>query len=120
MNFTEIATKRQSCRNYDSTRPVEEEKVYGRVRAGLITYGDKIDVASTVLLARRFKSFSLRSKFAELCAMLIGIVVAIVFSIVGVNGTVTLLASLWQLVWSMLLRMFSYNVFLRQHNQQED
>ncbi len=27
MNFTEIAEKRQSCRSYDSTRAVEEEKI---------------------------------------------------------------------------------------------
>ncbi len=27
MNFFEIAQSRQSCRNYDSTRPVEEEKL---------------------------------------------------------------------------------------------
>ena len=28
MNFTEIALTRQSCRSYDPTRPVEEEKLY--------------------------------------------------------------------------------------------
>lgn len=27
MNFTEIATTRQSCRNFDKTRPVEQEKL---------------------------------------------------------------------------------------------
>ena len=27
MNFTEIAENRQSCRNYDPTRPVEQEKL---------------------------------------------------------------------------------------------
>ena len=27
MNFTEIAKNRQSCRSYDATRPVEEEKL---------------------------------------------------------------------------------------------
>ena len=27
MNFTEIAENRQSCRSYDPTRPVEQEKL---------------------------------------------------------------------------------------------
>ena len=27
MNFTEIAENRQSCRSYDSSRPVEKEKI---------------------------------------------------------------------------------------------
>ena len=34
--------------------PAKEEKVYSRVSAGMITYGDKIDAASTVLLAKKF------------------------------------------------------------------
>ena len=29
MNFNEIAKNRQSCRSYDATRPVEEEKITG-------------------------------------------------------------------------------------------
>lgn len=105
------------CRLYT---PIKEEKLFGRVRAGMITYGDKVDVASTVLLARRYKGFSLRAQFAQLCAMLLGVIISIVFSIVGVNGIVTLLAALWQIVWCMLLRMLSYNTFLRQDREQED
>lgn len=33
MNFTEIALTRQSCRSYDPTRPVEEEKLYSILEA---------------------------------------------------------------------------------------
>ncbi len=34
MNFTEIAITRQSCRSYDSTRPVEQEKLNAILEAG--------------------------------------------------------------------------------------
>jgi len=34
MNFTEIANARQSCRSYDSTRPVEQEKLEAILEAG--------------------------------------------------------------------------------------
>jgi len=34
MNFMEIAEKRQSCRRYDTQRPVEEEKLQAILRAG--------------------------------------------------------------------------------------
>ena len=34
MNFTEIANTRQSCRKYDPTRPVEEEKLAAILAAG--------------------------------------------------------------------------------------
>ena len=33
MNFMEIALKRQSCRSYDETRPVEEEKLHAVLEA---------------------------------------------------------------------------------------
>jgi len=33
MNFTEIAKNRQSCRNYDPARPVEEEKIQAILEA---------------------------------------------------------------------------------------
>ena len=34
MNFTEIAQNRQSCRNYDPSRPVEQEKLDAVLEAG--------------------------------------------------------------------------------------
>ena len=34
MNFTEIALARYSCRSYDSTRPIEEEKIQAILEAG--------------------------------------------------------------------------------------
>ena len=37
MNFTEIAKTRQSCRNYDSTREVEEEKIERILEAGRLS-----------------------------------------------------------------------------------
>ena len=37
MNFTEIAATRQSCRNYDITRPVEEEKIRAILDAAILS-----------------------------------------------------------------------------------
>ncbi len=37
MNFIEIATNRQSCRNYDSTRPVEEQKIRAILDAAILS-----------------------------------------------------------------------------------
>ena len=37
MNFTEIANARQSCRAYDSTRPVEEEKLNAILEAARLS-----------------------------------------------------------------------------------
>ena len=37
MNFTEIAQNRQSCRSYDSSRPVEEEKLRAILEAARLS-----------------------------------------------------------------------------------
>ncbi|MBE5956870.1 MAG: nitroreductase [Lachnospiraceae bacterium] len=37
MNFTEIAKNRQSCRNYDLARPVEEEKIQAILEAAKLS-----------------------------------------------------------------------------------
>ncbi|MBE6895534.1 MAG: nitroreductase [Ruminococcaceae bacterium] len=36
MNFTEIALNRQSCRNYDPDRPVEQEKIDAILRSAIL------------------------------------------------------------------------------------
>ena len=36
MNFNEIALARYSCRSYDSTRPIEEEKIQAILEAGRV------------------------------------------------------------------------------------
>ena len=105
------------CRVYT---PAKEEKVYSRVSAGMITYGDKIDAASTVLLAKKFRKFSLGAHFAELCSIIIGIILGILLAIVGMKGAATLIAAVWQIVWFMLVRSISYRVFLRENKKDED
>jgi len=37
MNFTEIALNRQSCRNYDASRPVEEDKLHAVLEAARLS-----------------------------------------------------------------------------------
>lgn len=105
------------CRVYT---PAKAGRVYGRVSAGMITYGDKIDAASTVLLAKKLSNFSLGAHFAELCSMVIGIILGILLSVVGMQGAATLVAAVWQIVWFMLVRTISYRVFLKENRKDED
>ena len=100
--------------------PIAEEKLYSRVDATMVTYGDKIDAASMVLLAKKYKDFTLRAKFTELCAMILGIIMAIVFSIIGASVTTSIIAALWQVIPCMLLRAISYRVFLNQNRETEE
>ena len=46
MNFTEIAENRQSCRNYDPTRPVEEKKLECHKNELLVSFEKGIEPKS--------------------------------------------------------------------------
>lgn len=94
--------------------PLKEEKVYSRVSAGMVTYGDKLDAASMIVLSKKYNSFSLHVKFAELCAAGIGLLLAIVLSIIGFSSRSTvLIATLWQVVMCIAMRVLSKTVFLK-------
>ena len=93
--------------------PLKEEKVYSRVSAAMVTYGDKLDAASMVVLSKKYKSFSLHVKFAELCAAAIGVLLSVVLALIGFSRVTVLIATLWQILMCLVMRMLSKNVFLK-------
>ena len=94
--------------------PLKDEKVYGRVSAGMVTYGDKLDAASMIILSKKYNTFSLHVKFAELCAAGIGLLLAIVLSIIGFSSRSTvLIATLWQVAMCIAMRVLSKVIFLK-------
>ena len=100
--------------------PLKEEKVYNRVKASMVTYGDKLDAAAMIVLAKKYNKFAMYSKFAELCAMAIGTLLAIILSIVSLSITTILVASVWHIVWCLILRTFSNNAFLKDAKKKEE
>lgn len=93
-------------------QPPAEEKVYPRVRSTMLTYGDKLDAASMVVLSKKYRSFTAISKFIELCAMIIGVTLAIVFSFISMRAATVLIASVWQVVWCQFIRLLSKSNFI--------
>lgn len=94
-------------------KPLKEEKVYNRVSASMVSYGDKLDAAGMMVLSKKYKSFSIHVRFAELCAMIVGVVLALVLSLIGFGRVTVLLAAIWQPVWCFVLRLLSKTVFLK-------
>ena len=93
--------------------PLKEQKVYSRVSASMVTYGDKLDAASMIVLSKKYKAFSLHIKFAELCAAGIGVILALALSLIGFSRVTLLIASLWQILMCLAIRTLSNNVFLK-------
>ena len=92
--------------------PLGEEKVYSRVSASMVTYGDKLDAAGMIVLSKKHKVFSLNSKFAELCAAAMGMILAIALSLVGFTRITVLVATLWQILMCAVVSLVSKKVFL--------
>ena len=96
--------------------PVTEETVQSRTGARMITYGDRLDAASMVVLAKKYHKYSLYLKFVELCATFIGIALAIGLSLIAFlgGGTLTVpMAALWHVMTYMVIKMLSKAVFLK-------
>lgn len=100
--------------------PLKEEKVYSRVSAGMVTYGDKLDAASMIVLSKKYKTFSLHIRFAELCAACIGIILAVALSLIGFSRVTVLIASLWQVIMCLVLRILSKTVFLKDAKKKDE
>ena len=95
-------------------KPLAEEKVYNRVSASMVTYGDRLDAASMIVLSKKYHKFSMYTRFAELCAMAVGVVLAIVLSLIGFGRATILIASIWQIAWYIAIRLLSKTVFLKE------
>ena len=84
-----------------------------RSSARMVTYGDRLDAASMIVLAKKFSRFSAHIRFAERCATIIGILIAIAVSFIGLGKYGVLIASLWQVIMCTVIRMLSKMVFLK-------
>ena len=96
---------------------VTEETVQSRTSARMVTYGDRLDAASMVVLAKKYHKFSLYLKFVELCSTIIGIILAIGLSLIAFlgGGTLTVpMAALWHIISYTVIRMLSKAVFLKE------
>ena len=93
--------------------PLGEDKVYSRVSASMVTYGDKLDAAGMVLLSKKYKSFSDHIRFAEICGMAIGVFLAIALSFIGFGRLTVLISGIWQLTWCFALQFLSKTIFLK-------
>ena len=94
---------------------VSETAVTPRESARMVTYGDRLDAAGMILLAKRYSKFQGYMRFAELCAMVLGIALAIALSFVThVNFKAIPLVALWHILMCAVIRLVSKAVFLKE------
>ena len=95
-------------------RPLKEETVYNRVSASMVTYGDKLDAASMIVLSKKYKNFSNYVRFAEISAMGVGVALSLVLTLIGFGRFTVLAAALWQVIWCTAMRFASKAFFVKE------
>ena len=98
----------------------EDKKIYRRVSAELVTYGDKINAINTVLLTKKYKRFGERLSGTELYATVIGAALAVVLALSKMTTIPAVIFSLWQIAWCVVLRIASKNTFPRVNPDKEN
>lgn len=96
-----------------------EDKVYNRLSAAIVTYGDKMDAINLILLSKKYKKLSDRLTVSELYAMGVGLALAVVLSLLGMSGVPSAIFGLWQISWCVVLHFVSKNAFLRDRSDDE-
>ena len=79
----------------------------------MVTYGDKLDAAGMIVLAKRFKNFSNYLRFAEFSAMAVGVVLSLILALIGFGRVTALAAALWQVLWCFAIRYISKRTFVK-------
>lgn len=94
----------------------EAGRIYRRVSAGVVTYGDKINAINTVLLSRRYKAFSERLSISALYSISAGVVVTAILAVLGVTLP-SVVFGLWHIGWCVALRAISRRIFPRDRKE---
>ena len=101
-------------------KTLEDAETVGRADARMITYGDKLDAAGMIVLAKKNNRFSLHVKFAEIVAMGFGVAIAILLSIIGLGRYTLLIAALWQLISCFAINLITKSNFLNEGKKKDE
>ena len=102
------------------TVPENEDKVYRRVSAGIVTLGNKLDAVNLVLHAKKYAAYQSALSMSELIAMLAGTVVAIMFAITGSLSVPMVAVAALQLVWCAYLYLRTHYIFKDKNAKDND
>ena len=97
--------------------PYEDEKVYRRVSAGIVTLGGKLNAVNVVLLAKKYTAFQAGLSAGELIAMASGAAVSVLFALSASLGIPMVAIGALQLVWIAYLYIRTCRTFKDKRNK---
>ena len=91
----------------------DEYKIYRRISAEVVTYGNNINTINTVLLTKKYAEFAEHLSGTELYSTVFTAAVAAVLAITGVSAIPVIVYALWHVAWCLVLRIASKRAFPR-------
>ena len=98
----------------------EADSVESRANVRMVTYGDRLDAANMIVLAKKNHRFNLHVKFAEIVAMILGVTIAVALSIVGLDKYTLLIAALWQIISCFAVNLIAKSGFLSEGKKKDE
>ena len=83
--------------------PETDEKVYRRISAPVVTRGSKANAVNILLIAKKYTAFQAAFGAGELVTMMVGAVLAMVFSLSGASAMPSVPLALMQLCVCLFL-----------------
>ena len=103
------------------TLPATEKKVYRRISALSVTHGGKDESVNMILYSKKYASLLSVFSVMELVSMIVGAVLGIAFSVLGMFSVPPVMLSLWQLAWCVVTYVLTFRVFgLKKKNTSEE
>lgn len=94
-----------------TNHPTNENHLYQRVSAGIVTSGDKTNVINALLLCKKYTRFQARIAVTELSAMIVGATLAVVLMLSGISVLPAAVLGVWQAAWCAVLYFISRRTF---------
>ena len=94
-----------------TTPPTNEDHLYQRVSAGIVTSGDKTNVINALLLCKKYTRFQSRIAVTELSSMIVGATLAVVLMLSGISVLPAIILGVWQAAWCAVLWFISGRTF---------
>lgn len=94
-----------------NTLPPNNERIYRRVSAGIVTLGSKLDAVNLVLLSKRYTKHHATIASTELIAMLLGAGLSAVFAVTGTLTIPVPVLGAVQLAWCIYIYLRTMHTF---------
>ena len=92
--------------------PINDDPVFGRLSAGLVTLGDKMNAINTILLAKKYVRLQSGFNMLESISLIFGSLLSAIIAIAGVASSVpSVLFAVWPLIWTVIIGAISKKIF---------